>query len=96
MALLLTGGFFLAVITATNTAVQVIVADRLRGRVMAARVMSFMLAYSFGGLIQGWAANHFGLHATVITAGLLLCAAAIGYGLLPGRLNHLDDGPDHE
>lgn len=96
VALLLTGGFFLAVITATNTAVQVIVADRLRGRVMAARVMTFMLAYSVGGLAQGWAANRFGPHTTVVTAGLLLCGVAIAYSLLPGRLERLDDGPDYD
>jgi MFS family permease len=96
VGLLLTGGFFLAVITATNTAVQVIVADRLRGRVMAARVMSFMLAYSVGGLVQGWAANRFGPRPTVTAAGLLLFGVAIVYGLQPGRLARLDDSADHE
>jgi MFS family permease len=94
VALILTGGFFLAVISATNTAVQVIVADRLRGRVMAARVMSFMLAYSVGGLVQGWAANRYGPRPTVTAAGLLLCAIAVVYGLRPQPLGRLDDTAD--
>lgn len=94
VALILTGAGFLAVISATNTAVQVIVADHMRGRVMAARVMSFTLAYSFGGLMQGWAAEHFGPRPTVTAAGLALFVFALVLITRPNLVRHLDDPPD--
>jgi MFS family permease len=93
VALFLAGAGFLAVISATNTAVQVLVADQFRGRIMAARVMSFTLAYSIGGLLQGWSAAHLGLRVTVTGAGLLLCAAGVALAFRPGRLQRLDDLP---
>ena len=93
-ALVLTGAGFLAVISASNTAVQIIVADSMRGRVLASRVMTFTLAYSVGGLAQGWSAEHFGLRLTVTTAGVLLAIAALTMALWPGLLDSLDDPPD--
>jgi MFS family permease len=97
VALILAGAAFLAVISATNTAVQIIVADSMRGRVLACRVMSFTLAYSLGGLVQGQVAEWVGPQATVAAAGALL--AACGLFLAIGRrglLAHLDDPPDHD
>jgi len=94
IALIIVGAGFLSVITATNTAVQIIVADRVRGRVMAARVMSFTLAFSFGGLIQGALAERFGAHVTVTGAGLALAAAATVLAVHPRWLSRLDDPPD--
>ena len=95
VGLFLAGGGFLAVVSATNTAVQVIVADEVRGRVMAARVMSFTLAYSVGGLLQGVLAHWWGPRVTVTGAGLILFAMAIGLAVRPATLAPLDDGPDH-
>jgi MFS family permease len=94
VGLFLAGAGFLAVISATNTAVQVIVADGVRGRVMAARVMSFTLAYSVGGLLQGILADWLGPRPTVTGAGLLLLVVALGLALQPARLAHLDDPPE--
>ncbi len=97
IALVLAGAGFLAVISATNTAVQIIVADSMRGRVLACRVMSFTLAYSVGGLVQGWMAEWVGPRITVGTAGALLLAAGLflAFGR-PGLLDHLDDPPDRD
>jgi MFS family permease len=94
LGLFLAGAGFLAVISASNTAVQVLVADEFRGRVMAARVMSFTLAYSVGGLLQGWTAVQVGPRATVTGAGLLLAAAGVVLATRPGWLDRLDDPPD--
>ncbi|MCC6435123.1 MAG: MFS transporter [Acidimicrobiales bacterium] len=95
VALIAAGAAFLAVISATNTAVQIIVADSMRGRVLACRIMSFTLAYSFGGLIQGQVAEWVGPRVTVASAGALLLAAGLylAWGR-PGLLEHLDDAPD--
>lgn len=93
-ALILAGGAFLAVISATNTAVQVIVAERMRGRVMAVRVMSFTLAFSFGGLIQGWLAEWVGPRVTVAGAGLVLTAAGLVLAARPHLMRRLDDPAD--
>lgn len=93
--LALAGAGFLAVISATNTAVQIIVTDSMRGRVLACRVMSFTLSYSLGGLVQGQLAEWIGPQWTVGGAGVLL----LGYGLYlavfrTDLLAHLDDPPD--
>lgn len=95
VSLTLAGAGFLAVISATNTAVQIIVADEMRGRVLACRVMSFTLAYSFGGLVQGQVAEWVGPRITVAAAGALLLAAGLFLSLLRrDLLGHLDDPAD--
>ena len=54
MALLVVGWALLLTISATNTAVQIIVADHLRGRVLAVRIMAYTGCFPIGGLIQGY------------------------------------------
>ncbi len=92
--LMAAGAGFLAVISVTNTAVQAIVTDRLRGRVMAVRIMSFTAAYPIGGLIQGVAADALSPRPVVTTAGLLLTAAGLVLATRPGLLERLDDPSD--
>jgi MFS family permease len=94
LALVVAGGGFLAVISTTNTAVQAITADRMRGRVMAARVMSFTAAYPVGGLLQGWLADVWGPRPTVISAGVVLFGAGLILRTRRSLLDHLDDPPD--
>ena len=95
LALVVVGAGFLAVISTTNTAVQVIVADHIRGRVMAFRIMAFTGAYPLGALAQGAVADAIGPRPTVAAAGLMLVAAA-GYLVLlrPSLLRRLDDPHD--
>ncbi|MFV1992043.1 MAG: MFS transporter, partial [Acidimicrobiales bacterium] len=81
IALILAGGGFLAVISTTNTAVQLIVSDQMRGRVMAARVMSFTGAYPIGSLIQGALADEFGVGRVVTVSGSLLVVVALWMAL---------------
>ena len=96
LALIVVGGGFLAVISSTNTSVQVIVADHMRGRVMALRIMAFTGAYPLGALLQGSVSDVIGPRATVAGAGALLLAAAIWLALHPALLHRLDDAHDED
>ncbi|MCP3856888.1 MAG: MFS transporter [Actinomycetia bacterium] len=93
-ALLLVGACFLAVIATTNTAVQLIVADEMRGRVMSARVMGFTLSFPLGSLAQGALADVWGPQATVVAFGGCLLAAALYLASRPTLLAHLDAEDD--
>ena len=93
-ALVVSGGGFLAVISASNTAVQAIVADRVRGRVLAVRIMSFMAAYPIGGLIQGWTAERWGPRPTVAVTGAAMFVVALWLRQRRDLLARLDDPPD--
>jgi MFS family permease len=94
VALVFVGGGFLAVISATNTAVQVIVADHMRGRVMALRIMAFTGAYPLGALAQGALSDVVGPRATVAGAGALLLGAGLWLAARPALLRRLDDPHD--
>ncbi len=97
LALLAVGAGFLAVIASTNTAVQLIVADDMRGRVMSARVMGFTLAFPLGSLLQGILADLSGPQETVIASGSVLLVFAIYLAAKPETLATLDredDTPD--
>ncbi len=94
LASLVVGGGFLIVISATNTSVQVIVADHMRGRVMAFRIMAFTGAYPIGALIQGWLSDVIGPRTTVAGAGALLVAAGVVLAMRPALLHRLDDPHD--
>ena len=62
----------------TNTVLQSIVPDELRGRVASLYVMSFLGMSPIGALAAGWAAEHIGAPATLaICGGLALVAAAV-------------------
>lgn len=94
LGLFLSGAGFLALVATTNTAVQSIVADRMRGRVMATRIMSFTGAFPLGVLVQSWLADVFNPRLVVSGAAVLLL---LGGGILmatPGLLARLDDPPD--
>jgi MFS family permease len=93
-SLVVVGGGFLAVISTTNTAVQTIVADHIRGRVMAFRIMAFTGAYPLGALIQGWIADQVGARPTVGGAGAILVVAGVALASRPALLARLDDPHD--
>jgi MFS family permease len=96
MALLVVGWALLLTISATNTAVQIIVADHLRGRVLAVRIMAYTGCFPIGGLIQGYLSDRFGPRVTVLGAGLLLLVAALVLTSWRGtlRMQRLDDPHD--
>lgn len=94
VSLVVVGGGFLVVISSTNTSVQVIVADHMRGRVMALRIMAFTGAYPIGALIQGALSDRIGARQTVAGAGAILVAVALLLAARPALLHRLDD--DHD
>jgi MFS family permease len=73
--LLVPVGFAMMIgMAASNTLLQAMVPDDLRGRVMAAYAMVFMGMAPLGSLAAGYAADRFGAPAAV-TAGGVLCLA---------------------
>jgi MFS family permease len=68
----------------TNTVLQSIVPDELRGRVASLYVMSFLGMSPLGALAAGWAAEHAGAPATLaVCGGFALIAAALYARQLP-------------
>lgn len=81
-AMLLVGvGFaMMTQMSASNTLVQAMVPDRLRGRTMAVYSMMFMGMAPFGALMSGAAADRIGAPRTVAIGGVLAIAGAIAFG----------------
>lgn len=94
VGLFLVGSGFLALVATTNTVVQSIVADHMRGRVMATRIMSFTGAYPLGSLIQASLADVISPRAVVSGAAVLLLTGGAVLIAVPGLLARLDDPPD--
>ena len=65
----------------TNTLIQSVVPDPLRGRVMSIYSMMFMGMVPFGSLLAGWGADRFGSPTTVAAGGASNIAAAGAFTL---------------
>ena len=77
MAFLFVGGFgMMALMAATNTVVQTIVDDHMRGRVLSFYTMAFLGTAPFGSLLAGAISSRIGAPHTVIVSGVLSLAAA--------------------
>jgi MFS family permease len=77
------GGAMMIQMSATNTLVQTITPDALRGRVMAIWAMVFMGFAPFGSFLGGLLATAFGPATTLIVGGsVCVCAAAVFGGWL--------------
>jgi MFS family permease len=81
-ALLVPVGFAMIVQTAaSNTLIQAMVPDELRGRVMSLYSMMFMGMAPFGALLAGLLAGRFGAPAAVAAGGAACIVGAIAFGL---------------
>jgi MFS family permease len=77
-AFLLPVGFFMMVqMASSNTLIQAMVPDQLRGRVMSVYSMMFMGMAPFGALSAGVVAHHLGAPLTVAIGGLACMAGGI-------------------
>jgi MFS family permease len=77
VALLLPIGFTMMVqISSSNTLIQTMVPDALRGRVMSVYSMMFMGMAPLGALLAGWSADRIGAPRTVLIGGAACVAAA--------------------
>ena len=86
-ALLVPVGFSMMVeMAASNTLIQAMVPDRLRGRVMAVYSMMFMGMAPFGALLAGALAERVGAPWTVASGGAACIAGALVFGWRLPRL----------
>jgi len=80
-ALLVPVGFFMMIgMAASNTLIQAMVPDRLRGRVMAVYSMMFMGMAPMGALMAGALAAPVGAPATVAIGGAVCVVGGIAFG----------------
>jgi MFS family permease len=71
VALLVPVGFSMMVqMASSNTLIQAMVPDRLRGRAMAVYSMMFMGMAPMGALLSGWSAEHIGAQQTLTIGGV--------------------------
>jgi MFS family permease len=77
-------GFAMMVqMASSNTLIQAMVPDRLRGRAMAVYSMMFMGMAPIGSFLSGWSADHIGAQWTLAIGGVV---AIIGAGFFARNL----------
>jgi MFS family permease len=93
MALLVPAGFFMMVeMAASNTLIQSMIPNRLRGRVMSVYSMMFMGMAPMGALVAGALATPLGAPATVAIGGSICAVGGVVFGAGLPRLR----GPARE
>jgi len=75
------GGGMMVETASTNTILQTIVEERMRGRVMSFYTMAFLGTAPLGSLLAGLLADHIGAPLTILFGGLACIAAGIWFGL---------------
>lgn len=83
------GGAFMLALAATNTIVQTIVEEQLRGRVMAFYAMAILGTSPIGSLLAGVLASRIGAPATIQLGGAACMAGGIVFALRLSRLREL-------
>ena len=63
-------------LAATNTMLQTIVEERLRGRVMSFYTMAFFGTVPIGSLLGGFIADRYGAMTTVFASGIICLAGS--------------------
>lgn len=96
VCLVLIGACFLAVTSSVNTALQLIVTDGMRGRVIAVRMMLYTGAIPIGTMLQSALTDWLGAPLAIIIAGIGMLIGAIVLMGWPGGniLRRLDDPHD--
>src|SRR5690606_4069586 len=84
--LVFTGATMMMQMASSNTILQTIAPDAMRGRVMSFYIMSFMGMATFGSLFAGTIADHIGAPNTLIIGGICCIFGGIIFG---SRLKHL-------
>jgi MFS family permease len=82
--LILTGFFMMTMVASTNTAIQSLISDTYRGRVMSFFTMTIIGLAPIGSLICGYVAKWVGPQVTVFGSGIFCLGAACWfYRILP-------------
>lgn len=92
VALLAMGAGYLVISSTANTAIQLLVSEDMRGRVLALYVMAFSGGFPIGALVEGRLADAVGVRLTVAVAGLGLAVVALSL-VARGSAAALDDEP---
>ena len=83
-------GFALVVSVAlTNTLLQKLVTDQMRGRVMSMFMLSFIGTLPIGNILAGTASTHFGPQPVLAIGGLVVATVAIVVSIFNERLREL-------
>jgi MFS family permease len=75
------GGGMMVTMAATNTIIQTIVTDELRGRVMAFYTMAFLGTAPIGSLIAGVVADRIGSPNTILIGGICCLITTVWFAL---------------
>jgi len=78
-ALAILGFSIISIVASSNTLIQSIVKDDMRGRVMALFTMAFLGLAPLGSLSAGWVAQHFGAPATLLGCAFAILASGIAF-----------------
>jgi drug/metabolite transporter superfamily protein YnfA len=78
----------------SNTLVQTMTPDHLRGRVMAVYSMMFIGMSPFGSLLAGALADRLGAPNTVMIGGFICIAGAAVFGLRLRMSQHSDEATE--
>ena len=76
-------------IAITNTLLQKLVTDEMRGRVMSMFMLSFIGTMPIGTLLAGTASNHYGPQRTLAVGGLVVTMVGISVLIFNRRLREL-------
>jgi predicted MFS family arabinose efflux permease len=76
-------------VAVTNTLLQKLVTDEMRGRVMSMFILSFIGTMPIGNIIAGLAATHFGVRYTLATGGLVISVLTTVVAVTNKRLREL-------
>jgi MFS family permease len=83
------GAGMMVTMAATNTIIQTIVREELRGRVMAFYTMAFLGTAPIGSLIAGLAADRIGPQRTILLGGIACMGAGAWFAMRLPRLREL-------
>ena len=83
------GAGMMITMASTNTIIQTVVQEELRGRVMAFYTMAFLGTAPIGSLLAGVAADRIGPQRTVLFGGLACIAAGVWFAVRLPRLREL-------
>ncbi|HEY5401245.1 MAG TPA: hypothetical protein VIK24_00185, partial [Pyrinomonadaceae bacterium] len=83
-------GFAIVVsIAITNTLLQKLVTDEMRGRVMSMFILSFMGTMPIGNIVAGSASHRFGTEHTLAFGGIVVTVVATMVAIFNQRLRQL-------
>lgn len=90
LALCVMGGGYIVIASSLNTSVQVMVAEEMRGRVVAIYMMAFLGGFPLGALLLGRLTDLLGPQTTTAIAGGVLTAVALALAARRSLTGSLD------